>query len=59
MSCKVCPLGYYCPLLTTGSALSCPSGFYANETQSESCTECNRGMYLVVLVMFMITDEIL
>lgn len=44
MSCHVCPVGFYCPLLITASPQPCPSGFYANETKSESCEECERGI---------------
>lgn len=52
MSCDECPVGYYCPLLTTPIPQPCPSGFYANETTSTSCTECDRGMLFVVLLFF-------
>ena len=52
MSCDECPVGYYCPLLTTPIPQPCASGFYANETVSTSCTECDRGMLFVALLFF-------
>ena len=44
MSCHVCPVGFYCPLLITASPQPCPSGFYANETKSVYCEECEIGI---------------
>ena len=50
ISCGECPVGFFCPLLTTASPQPCTSGFYANETKSVSCVECDRGKLFLLLI---------
>lgn len=42
--CEKCPVGTYCPLLSTELPRPCPKGFYSMKNGSSECIECKRGI---------------